>query len=56
MKSNRYKKLHGDWLNTALYYNENLPAIRTFVNNWTSAGLSVSRAKDVINVEDLVPH
>ena len=27
----------------------------TIVNNWTSAGLLVSRAKDAINVEDLVP-
>ena len=29
--------------------------VRTIVNNWTSAGLLVSRAKDAINVEDLVP-
>ena len=43
------------WLRAALYYNENLPAVRTIVNNWTSAGLLVSRAKDTINVEDLVP-
>ena len=43
------------WLRAALYYNENLPAVRTTVNNWTSAGLLVSRAKDAINVEDLVP-
>ena len=42
------------WLRAALYYNENLPAVRTIVNNWTSAGLLVSRAKDAINVEDLV--
>ena len=27
------------WLRAALYYNENLPAIHTIVNNWTSAGL-----------------
>ena len=33
---------------------ENLPAVRTIVNNWTSAGLLLSRAKDAINVEDLV--
>ena len=39
------------WLRAALYYNENLPAVRTVVNNWTSAGLLVSRAKDAINVE-----
>ena len=31
-----------------------LPAVRTIVNNWTSAGLLVSRAKDAINVEGLV--
>ena len=42
-------------LRAALYYNENLPAVRTIVNNWTSADLLVSRAKDAINVEDLVP-
>ena len=43
------------WLRTALYYSENVPAVRTIVNNWTSADLLVSRAKDAINVEDLVP-
>ena len=43
------------WHRAALYYSENLPAVRTIVNNWTSTGLSVSRAKDAINVEDLVP-
>ena len=43
------------WLRAALYYSENLPAVRTIVNIWTSAGLLVSRAKDAINVEDLVP-
>ena len=42
-------------MRAALYYSENLPAVRTIVNNWTSAGLLVSRAKDPINVEDLVP-
>ena len=42
------------WLRAALYYNENLPAVRTIVNNCTSASLLVSRAKDAINVEDLV--
>ena len=39
------------WLSAALYYSENLSAVR---NNWTSAGLLVSRAKDAINVEGLV--
>ena len=43
------------WLRAALSYSENLSAVRTIVNNWTSAGLLVSRAKDAINVEDLVP-
>ena len=43
------------WLRAALYYSENLPPVRTIVNNWTSAGLLVSRAKDAINVKDLVP-
>ena len=43
------------WHNrTTLYYSESLPAVRTIVNNWTSAGLLVSRAKDAINVEGLV--
>ena len=42
------------WLRAALYYSENLPAVRTIVNNWTSAGLLVSRAKDAINVKGLV--
>ena len=44
-----------NWLRVALYYSENLPAVRSIVNNWTSAGLLVSRAKDAINVENLVP-
>ena len=30
------------WLRAALYYSENLPAVRTNVNNWTCAGLLVS--------------
>ena len=42
------------WLRAALYYSENLPAVRTIVNNWISAGLLVNRAKDAINVENLV--
>ena len=42
-------------LRAALYYSENLPSVRTIVNNWTSAGLLVSKAKGAINVEDLVP-
>ena len=42
------------WLRAALYYSENLAAVRTIVNNCTSAGLLVSRAKDAINVEGLV--
>ena len=44
----------GNLVRAALYYGENLPAVRTIVNNWTSAGLLVSRAKDAINVEGLV--
>ena len=43
------------WIRAALYYSENLPAVRTIVNNWTSGGLLVSRAKDAVNVDDLVP-
>ena len=30
------------WLRAALYYSENLPAVRTIVNNWASADLLVS--------------
>ena len=43
------------WIRAALYYSENLPAVRTIVNNWTSGGLLVSRAKDAINANDFVP-
>ena len=43
------------WLRVAIYFSENLPAVRTIVNNWTSTDLLVGRAKDAINVEDLVP-
>ena len=42
------------WLRAALYYSENLLAIRTIVNNWTGEGLLVSRAKEAINVDGLV--
>ena len=43
------------WLKAALYYSENLPVVRIIVNNWTSAGLLVSKAKGAINVEHLLP-
>ena len=43
------------WLRAAMYNSENLPVFHSIVNNWTSACLLVSRAKDAINVEDLVP-
>ena len=33
----------------------NLPAVPTIVNSWTGEGLLVSRAKEAINVESLVP-
>ena len=42
------------WLRAALYYSENLLAIRTIVNNWTGEGLLVSLAKEAINVDGLV--
>ena len=35
------------WLRAALYYSENLPAVRTIVNNWTSAGLLVSTQQSI---------
>ena len=43
------------WLRAALYFSENLPDVCTIVNNWTNGGLLVNRAKDAINVNDLVP-
>ena len=43
------------WLRAVLYYSENLPDVRTIVNNWTSIDLLVSRAKNAIIVENLVP-
>ena len=43
------------WLRAVSCYSENLPAVCTIVNNWKSAGFLFSRAKDAINVEDLVP-
>ena len=43
------------WFKAALYYKENLPAVRTIVNNSTRACLLVSKAKNAINVKDLVP-
>ena len=42
-------------LRAVLYNSENLPAVHTIVNSSASTGLLVSRAKDAINVEDLVP-
>ena len=38
------------WLRAALYYNENLPAVHTIVNNWTSAGLLVSSLICEVNI------
>ena len=44
------------WLRAAIYYCcENLPAVFTIFNIRTSAGFLVSRTKDAINVEELVP-
>ena len=42
------------WLRAALYYAEKFPAVRTIVNKSTSGGVLVSRAKDAVNVDDLV--
>ena len=42
------------WLRAALYYSKKFPAVLTIANNWTNAGLLVSKAKDAINVEDLM--
>ena len=42
-----------NWLIAALYYTVNLSAVRTIVNNCTTAGLLVSRAKNA--PENLVP-
>ena len=43
------------WLRAVLYFSKNLPAVCTIVNNSASGGLLASRAKDVINANDLVP-
>ena len=43
------------WLIAAIFCSENLPAVRIINNNWTSAGLIVSRAKNAINMENFVP-
>ena len=43
------------WLRAASHYNENLPALRTIVNDRTGEGFLVSRAKEAINVNGLVP-
>ena len=44
-----------NWLRAALYYSENLPAVCTIVSSWTGESLVVSRAKEAINVDDLMP-
>ena len=36
------------------WHTYHLPAVRTIANNWTGAGLLISRAKEANNVEDLV--
>ena len=41
------------WLQAALYYSEFFTAVRTIINNWTDGRLSVSRAKEVIDVDHL---
>ena len=43
------------WRRAALYYCENLPAVRTIVNDWTGEGLLVSRTNEAIIVDGLVP-
>ena len=42
------------WLRAALYYNEFFPAVRNIVSNWTGGELLVSRAKEAINVDNLM--
>ena len=42
-------------LRVALCYSKNLPAVRTIVNNRTGESLLVSRAREAINVNGLVP-
>ena len=43
------------WLRAALHCNEYFSAVCTIVNNWTGGQLFVSRAKEAVNVENLVP-
>lgn len=42
------------WLSAAFFYSENLPVVRTIVNNWEDEGLLVTRAKEAVNNELLV--
>ena len=42
------------WLRAALHYSEYFPAVRTIVNDSTGDGLLDSRAKEAINVNNLV--
>ena len=42
------------WLRAALDYREYFPAVCTIVNNWTADELLVCRAKEAINVDNLV--
>ena len=44
------------WLRTALCHCEYFLSVSTFINNWPGDGLLVSRAKKVINVDNLVPN
>ena len=43
------------WLRAALYYSKNLPAVFIIANTWIGESLLVSRAKEAINVDGLVP-
>ena len=39
-----------NWLRAALYYSENLPAVRTIVNSWTGESLVVSREQKKLSM------
>jgi hypothetical protein len=38
----------GSWLNTALYYGKNLPAVRRIVRSWNGTGILLSQAQEIV--------
>lgn len=44
----------GSWINTALYYCQNLPEVINIVSNWSGKGLLVKQAQDIIRETNLL--